>query len=179
MWDINDVDFDQEAPKDRKPCIHVLSPRSNQRMAAVSLSSRPVLTVTHHYRGRTIPHLKDASKCLGCKNKLPKRYKGYLAGLYGAQLRLIEFTHQAWVDNAFLLEDPTVDLRGKWITLSRGKSPRGAVKMTIEEMPLAYADKALPIAFDIKQALLRIWNGESRQPVSEDQDGGYTVDSVA
>jgi len=153
-----EVDWNAAIPEERGVYIPILSPKVRTPKRALILSEKALRVPTHFVGRRTAPHLRDATKCEGCIGGLAIRWKAYLAGWSQEEGRLvlIEITHQAYCDNRALLEGEDVFLRGRQATLTRlGKNPKGPVQLTLD-CPKIDATK-LPPAFDVANALLRIW----------------------
>lgn len=155
-----------EPPSGDTPFIPILSPKAGETLQAVSLSSAILGVQTHYAFERTMPCYLDRDQCSGCKNKLARRWKGYLAGFQPALGRfvLIELTRQAYEKARRQLAIIT-DLRGYNVSLHRhGRARNAAVSVDFRSWCLPH-DPKLPKSFDAKAALMRIWSRVGELPL--------------
>lgn len=142
--------------------IEILSPGAGQEVRAVILSDQITGLITHFIGGRTRPCTGDPATCEGCQYQAAKRWKGYLpcwsqgVGRYV----LAELTTQA-VRDCKELNTVNPLIRGKYLVLARpGKKPNGRVHAAVREI---YTEpKKLPPAFDVIEALARIFEAPDR-----------------
>lgn len=149
---------DQPSPR-HGTYIPVLRARPGIPVSAHILSAR-VQVVWVHWMGEdgTKPHYDAPHLCPGCIVGRAKRQYGYLAGWYATVGRycLIEIPTRPLLDMWPDLDGSYSTLRGQVISIRRmgdRANAQVAVRLVVGKVP---AD-ALPPAFDVRAALLRLW----------------------
>lgn len=145
-------------PIDRPRYIPILSPKVGVPCAALVVSPGLVGVNTHFMNNRTQPCTGAANGCFGCKAGLSARWKGYLGCWHPGFSRYIlaELTAQAASDCHALLGDGSANLRGMEVIMHRrGKARNGPVQA--EFRPGRIEAAKVPAPFDVKKALMRIW----------------------
>ena len=158
MMNKDAIRWSDAPPAVEESFIPILSPRPGGSVKAISLSSWIRGVWTHYAAERTFPCTAPPEECLGCRAKLARRWKGYLAGLEPPRGRivLVELTKLSVARAAILLES-VGDLRGQLVTLRRnGRNRNAPVTLEVRHYCLPN-DNTLPAEFDVKAALLRIW----------------------
>jgi hypothetical protein len=146
-------------PVQKLPRIEIASPRPGSPIHLICLSHALVFVWTHYLHQRTQPCRGSEELCEGCQLDKPKRLKAYAAGETRPQAKqvLIEITYDGY-RNCKELHAVNADLYGKKITLKRaGQARNSRVIVTVEA---GEGPSFNHPAFDVKEALCRIWFGE-------------------
>ena len=152
--------FDPINPEDRKrhKTYDVFAARSGIERRAYILSPSVVGCFTHFSPSCSKPCLRTP-ECPWCKERWPKREKGYLAGveLTSGRLVLVELTKGAYESCPPLLKDAG-RLRGRTIVLGRrGQALNAPVWAKLEDNLAPKSRDMLPPEFDVISALWRLW----------------------
>lgn len=142
--------------------IPIYSPRPGKGLYLWSLNDCAVTVPTHYVWRRTVPCVGAANACEGCAIKRQLRVKAYL-GCYEPEFSrvvMLELTQEALAYSNVELIKPKESLRAKYVHCWRlGAAVNGAVRVELADTRQA---PSLPEAFDVRPALLRIWNGANR-----------------
>jgi hypothetical protein len=165
----NPVDGDA---RKRFKTYDVFAARNGIERRAYILSDRVLGCFTHYSPACSKPCLRTPG-CPWCKERLPKREKGYLCGLdmlSGRQV-IVELTKGCYESCPRLLKDAG-KLRGLVIVLGRrGTAMNAPVWARLESEVHPKTKGMLPPEFDLASALFRLWE----MPGSEDAGGGADV----
>lgn len=169
---IENVRWNVPPPVDRPRYIPILSPKVGVPASALIVTSHLVGVETHFLSNRTKPCIGADNGCEGCKAQLSTRWKGYLGAWHPGFSRyvIVEVTAQAACDNHALLMDEERNLRGMTVVLHRRGKNRNA-PVSAEFHPKRQPDDKVPAAFDVRKALLRIW-----ERVAADAKDGLPVE---
>lgn len=145
----------------RRKTYDIFSAQVGREKRAYILSPRVIGCYTHFIAGpqpKSKPCLQTPG-CPWCKDKAPKREKGYLAGmdfLSGRQV-LVELTKGAYESCPLLLKDAG-NLRGRIIVFGRrGTAVNAPVWARLETEVSKQTVAMLPPEFDVIGALWRLW----------------------
>lgn len=157
---LDKIDWAVPAPEDTTPWVPIISPKAGGAMERAMIVCPHVVAVdTHYLRNRTKPCLGMANGCEGCSFNLPKRWKGYLGcwSVHMSRYVLGELTKAASTDLRPLINDRAKSLRGLELIMWRvGAHKNAPVKARIDPLPFGKKIE-LPEPFDIRLALLKIW----------------------
>lgn len=122
------------------------------------ISDQPITMLVHWDGQSAWPHLNTKGKCIGCREGMPLRRRGYAALLLGSQpkVRIVEFTDDCLRQDV-LLSSSSSHLRGRLVTVKRVASRKDGrehkkSRVTAVWGPLP-APKDLPADFDIRPTL--------------------------
>lgn len=155
---MDNIDFNAPLPKFTGKVYPIASPKPGAGIEGIILSDSLVAVNTHWWGGRSAPCTAPGS-CEYCDyHKIGKRWKGYLAVWCPNskhEMCLFEVSRQAATYQPYLTTSS--ELRGLWIRLRRkGASKQSPVVAELGK-PTDVNELCLPAAFDVRQALLRIW----------------------
>lgn len=146
--------------------IPIHSPKPAAPVMATLLAGDLHSILIHHYKGRTVPHLRDSSLCEPCQAHFPTRGKIYLAGWIQERDRmvLIELTPNSVDEWRAKNNKPDPPFRrGFEIRVwRRGKNNNAPVVFDL--YPGKLREEQLPPPFNVKKALKHIWDGDGKKP---------------
>lgn len=142
---------------DRRPFYEIRSPTPDRDVQTVVLSANVLGVYTHHMNRRTRPCLGSRESCEGCDLKYDRRWKGYLAcwDRSKGRLELVELTQEAFL-RCPAFHTKAGQLRGMVLRLARAGASKNA-RVTATVTPATWPPNVLPVAFDVKAALERVW----------------------
>ncbi len=153
--------------------MRICSPKVGLPVSGIVFSSRPVGYYTHFFGGRTHPCLGSCVACVGCADRVPKRWKAYLFGRSDqlAMPCLFELPRESVV-NTLALRDPGVSLRGALIKLVRiGPNQNSPVRV---ELRLDARPEVCPADEpDVQRHLCRIWGVQDPRDAILQTEGGH------
>ncbi len=162
--------LDGDARK-RHKTYDVFAARNGIERRAYILSDSVLGCFTHYSPACSKPCLRTR-ECPWCKERLPKREKGYLCGLdmlSGRQV-IVELTKGCYESCPRLLKDAG-KLRGLVVVLGRrGTAMNAPVWARLEGEIHPKTKGMLPPAFDLASALFRLWE------MGEDEGDGQIAD---
>jgi len=154
------VNWHVPLPKASGPYFPIVSPAPHYPVKGIILSKILVSVKVHYWNKRTAPCTAPGA-CEGCDiQKMKPRWKGYLAGWMPNAKDdrvLFELTRQSVEYLPFLMESD--NLRGLTITLKRKGEARNSPVICELGKPQDLG-RPIPAEFDVKNALLRIWEGK-------------------
>jgi len=141
------------------------APKDGSVLYFWSLSCDILGVFTHWWEGRSIPCIGRDQGCVcGVRNIwVATRWRGYLAAWHDEWERffIAEVTDQAVRESKSVCDLAFEDLRGRKFALRRLGKNRNA-KVQIELCSTKRLEYELPAAFDLREALARIWAGPSK-----------------
>lgn len=160
------VNWDENPRQCAPSYVPVHSPKPGLAVSGVIIACRPTGVWTHYVDGATSPCLTHAAECPHCVKGRRPRWKCYL--LYYAagigRIALAEITVDAFRRQP-LLADSADSLRGRNIKLVRaGEAANSRVSCHISPNATLCT---LPIEFDVRPILLRIWGVRSENRSAE------------
>lgn len=168
--------LDGESRK-RHKTYDVFAARNGVERRAYILSDSVLGCFTHYSASCSKPCLRTPG-CPWCKERLPKREKGYLCGmdmLSGRQV-IVELTKGCYECCPRLLRDAG-KLRGLIIVLGRrGTALNAPVWAKLESEVSKKTKDLLPPAFDLGSALFRLWEmpqTDGAAGIADGWDGSY------
>lgn len=157
--------------------VKIMSPKTTQGFVAWLLSDELTIVATHWDGSRTVPCRVDPSTCSCCRAGLGTRTKLYFQGFAQIELTnkqsrpgeevsyrcvLVELTLFA-INSYKELHGQIICSRGQQIHVYRtGQDRKAPVGFAILPKPLSSPN--LPPKFSVEDALVKIWNGETKDP---------------
>lgn len=138
-------------------------PGPGQVLRVLVLSNRIVGCWTH-FAGQTSTGCPgDPKFCFGCANKLPRRWRGYLAcvNVKTQETGIVEITQGAANQWAERLQGGAPGLRGYGLTLRR-RAAYARAPVVLEFSTTKAPEDSLPQPFNLEAALRAIWAGMSQ-----------------
>lgn len=138
----------------------ILSPKPNQEIKVVLLSTEILEAHSHYQDLQSYPCYGVDGGCRWCLNGIPFRVKYYAAATTypTGNSYLVELTAHA-VETCTTLITPCVNLRGKYLTLRRkGMNRNSPVWASLEECLHDDFLKRLPEPFNVELAVLSLWS---------------------
>jgi len=153
----------------RAVMIPIYSAKVDRPVNGVILSPALVGVKLHYFDQRSRPHIEPANLCEGCQRAIDLRWKGYLGcwDRHKGRLFLAEVTTEAY-EKCGSFKEYKDRLRGLVVQLVRNgasKNARVSAKLSMWAGPA----NELPPAFDVKEALERIWFSHQGGRITTDE----------
>jgi len=159
------VEWEVDVPTTDEQFIPIVRPRAGETVRGICLCMAMSTCRLHFVDERTVPCRGERRGCPHCKDKLSRIFRGYVGCLLLPSQRLTVFEITTWAaQHCPKLTDKSFNLRAVRLSLSRpARQPKGRVTAELDQVRIR--TEALPEAFDVRKALLRVWSREE-----EDQD---------
>jgi hypothetical protein len=159
----NCIAWTDSLPTAKPLLIKILSPKPSIPVLAILLAGEGEGVFTHWIDERTIPHNLDPERCAGCLAGQSTRFKFYFPAWDPRESRmaLLELTRKSIDDFVKVHKGAIMFKRGDKVSVKRmGQNRNAPLRIQMEERN-CLPDR-LPQPFDIRDALINVWNGEDK-----------------
>jgi hypothetical protein len=160
---VEDVNWTGLPTDGRGPWLPILRPKPRSAVRGLIVCPQLVAAETHWINDHDHPCTRKTGACEGCELHLPIRWNGYLGCWSEApesSYFLLAVTREAAHSAKAVLGCPGRSLRGLVVKAIRtGKANNSPVRLEFSRCEMA--GNLIPEEFDIKEALLRLWQGDT------------------